>query len=113
MLASDIAYKHIGKRFRSLTYPNKNKTAKPNVSGIGTLPSGKLFYLREPDEWTLRSFQFFDNGNIIVNQGHFYLRPTTEVELVEQEEGRVLGNSVSGVPVRSCAYCDGVSGVHG
>lgn len=85
MKASDIAYKHIGRTFKSLVYPNKNKTAKPKVSGIGTLPSGRQHYLREPQEWTLYSFQFFDNGNIIVNQGGHYLHPDTEVELVDDE----------------------------
>lgn len=82
MLASDIAYKHIGKTFRSLTYPNKNKTAKPSPT-TKISHDGRFYYVREPKEWTLRSFQFFDNGNIIVNTGMFYLRPDTEVELVE------------------------------
>lgn len=77
MLASDIAFKHVGKRFRSFTYPNKNKTAKPrrHVNEMGMLEAG--------DEWVLWSFQFYDNGNIIVNNGRIYLRPDTEVELLE------------------------------
>ena len=83
MLASEISYQHIGKTFRSLMYPNKNKTVKPKPNGILTLPSGKQVYMREPQEWTLRSFQFFNNGNIIVNREEFYLRPNTKVEIID------------------------------
>jgi hypothetical protein len=82
MLASDISYKHVGKTFRSLVYPNKNKTAKPKSVPI-QVEDGTVVYIRCPQQWTLKSFQFFDNGNIIVNQGWFYLRPDTEVEIID------------------------------
>jgi len=84
MKASDISYKHVGKTFRSFVYPNKNKTAKPKPT-TGYI-NGRHVWVRDPQEWSLRSFQFFDNGNIIVNQGEFYLRPDTEVEILNEHE---------------------------
>lgn len=86
MLASDIAYKHVGKTFRSLMYPNKNKTAKPLRQRVRDESTGNVVYVRQPGEWALKSFQFYDNGNIIVNAGSFYLHPDTVVELLDSED---------------------------
>lgn len=85
MLASDLAFKHMGKKFRSLQYPNKNKTAKPKPTTVYTL-AGKMEWARAPREWVLWDLSWFHNGNIIVNGGQFYLRPDTELDLVEEVE---------------------------
>jgi len=76
MQASDLAFKHLGMRFRSLIYPNKNKTARPVVTQHAGM------WLRVPREWTLGQLAWWSNGNIVVNGGEFYLYPETEVEQV-------------------------------
>lgn len=65
--ADQLNPSHAGMRFRSHTYNSKNKTARLS-----------------PDKrvWELSDLYFHKNGNIVVNNGHYYLKADTEVELV-------------------------------
>lgn len=67
----------IGKKFSSLVYPNKNKTAKPRRT---ILPTGNAAYL--PQMWKLDSLYVHSNGNILVNQ-YIYLHLDTEVTEID------------------------------
>ena len=81
MLASDISFKHVGKTFRSLVYRDKNKTSTPIKTRV-IIDGGEIYAVR-PREWSLSSLHFYDNGNIFVNQGQYYLRPDTEVVVID------------------------------
>ena len=81
MKATDLSIGDIGKTFRSTTYPNKNKTAKP--SPVYDRESGR--YTRGPRTWTIEEIWAHRNGNILIN-GRIYLRPDTDVERVEEND---------------------------
>jgi hypothetical protein len=84
MKATDLSVGDIGKTFRSITYPNNNKTAKPNAWSRRSRIDGRTEYTRDPWEWTLETLYAHANGNIKINN-HFHLRPDTEIERVETD----------------------------
>lgn len=78
MKATDLSIGDIGKSFRSITYPNNNKTAKPNAWGK-YLDGDRVRWSRTATVWTLNTLYAHANGNIKINN-HFHLRPDTEIE---------------------------------
>jgi len=80
MKATDLSVGDIGKTFRSITYPNNNKTAKPNAWSKRT-EDGRIVYTRRATKWTLETLYAHANGNIKINN-HFHLRADTELERV-------------------------------
>ena len=84
MKATDLSIGDIGKTFRSITYPNNNKTAKPNAWGRVDTSDGSWRWSRTPSEWTLETLYAHANGNIKINN-HFHLRADTELERVNDE----------------------------
>lgn len=84
MKATDLSVGDIGKTFRSITYPNNNKTAKPNAWGRRVDANGYERYARTATVWTLETLYAHANGNIKINN-HFHLRPDTEIERVETD----------------------------
>lgn len=79
--ASDLKISDIGRTVRSLTYPNKNKTAKPTASHLARVDGIKV-WVRAPRTYTIESIYAHENGNILINQS-VYLRADTEIEFVE------------------------------
>lgn len=77
--ARELQISDIGKTFRSITYPNNNKTAKPNRQT--QLVNGRLEYVVRPQLWTLKTIYAHANGNIKINN-YFHLRADTELEEV-------------------------------
>lgn len=82
MKATDLSVGDIGKTFRSITYPNNNKTAKPQAHGERSA-EGRYVWVVRPRHWTLQTLYAHENGNIKINN-HFHLRADTE--LVEIDE---------------------------
>ena len=82
MKATDLSVGDIGKTFRSITYPNNNKTAKPNAWSK-RYEDGRLRYTREATEWTLETLYAHANGNIKINN-YFHLRADTELKRVNE-----------------------------
>ena len=66
--AEELCGKHLGWTFRSLAYPNKNKTAKP--------------YQTER-EWEASTIYHLANGSITIGGGYLYLRPDTVLTVVK------------------------------
>ncbi|UVG35172.1 hypothetical protein SEA_CECE_160 [Microbacterium phage Cece] len=81
MKATDLSIGDIGKRFRSITYPNNNKTTKPSPSW----DSVRREWRRMPRTWTLDTLYAHANGNIKINNS-FHLRADTELERVEDDD---------------------------
>ena len=83
MKATDLSVGDIGKTFRSLTYPNNNKTAKPNAHYKRLdVPGGRVVWERRPSVWKLETLYAHANGNIKINN-NFHLRADTELERVD------------------------------
>lgn len=79
MRASELSISDIGKTFRSTTYPNNNKTARP----VAHYNREKHKWVwGEPTEWTLTTLYAHANGNIKINNS-FHLRADTELERIE------------------------------
>lgn len=86
MKATDLSIGDIGKTFRSLTYPNNNKTAKPNAHYKGLdLKRNCVVWERRPSEWKLETLYAHENGNIKINN-YFHLRADTEIEEVKEND---------------------------
>lgn len=80
MKATDLSVGDIGKTFRSITYPNNNKTAKPQAHGTRDA-NGRYEWIVRERTWTLDTLYAHENGNIKINN-HFHLRADTELERV-------------------------------
>ncbi len=78
--AKDLSVGDIGKTFVSLTYPNNNKTAKPQARGERNA-EGRYVWVVRPRHWTLQTLYAHENGNIKINN-YFHLRADTELERV-------------------------------
>lgn len=81
MKATELSVGDIGKTFRSVTYPNNNKTAKPSP----VWDRERQRYARGPREWVLDTLYAHANGNIKINN-MFHLRADTELERVEDTQ---------------------------
>lgn len=79
--ASELRISDIGKTFRSITYPNNNKTAKPNRYARRD-ENGHIQWNAREVEWTLTTLYAHENGNIKINN-HFHLHADTELEEVD------------------------------
>lgn len=79
--AADLKISDIGRKVRSFTYPNKNKTAKPSRRSAARI-DGKIVWIAEPHVYEIDSIYAHSNGNILINQS-LYLRADTEIEFVE------------------------------
>lgn len=60
--AQELCGKHLGWTFRSVAYPNKNKTCKP---------------YRTEREWEASTIYHLANGSVMIGGGHLYLHPDT------------------------------------
>lgn len=81
MRATDLRVGDIGKTFRSITYPNNNKTAKPSA----VWDRERQQYVRRSREWVLGTLYAHSNGNIKINS-MFHLHADTELERVETND---------------------------
>ncbi|UDL16400.1 hypothetical protein SEA_ZOOMAN_151 [Microbacterium phage Zooman] len=81
MRATDLSIGDIGKTFRSITYPNNNKTAKPTQ----TFDRASGMWVRRPREWVLDTIYAHSNGNIKINN-MFHLHADTELERVQTND---------------------------
>ena len=84
MKATDLSIGDIGKTFRSLVYPNNNKTARPSASFVRFGPGDPGRYVIAAREWTLTELYAHKNGNIKINNS-YHLRADTKLEEVPND----------------------------
>lgn len=66
LTAADLSGRHLGKTFRSVTYPSADKTARA----------------RPAETYTADTIHHLKNGCVLINGSATYLRPDTEVILL-------------------------------
>jgi hypothetical protein len=67
VIATDLSIGDIGRRIKCVTYPSKNKTARP----------------RPETFLTIDSIYAHANGNILLNGGSYYLHADTPIVFVD------------------------------
>lgn len=77
--AIELCVGDVGLVVQSLTYPNKNKTAKPNRF---IARGGNVSHVEMLVQYEIESIYTHSNGNILINR-NTYLRADTEITVID------------------------------